>query len=109
MRIGVIRKIEAFIEPLCKHSGAAVPLAMHIDLPLIDEDRRRNLLFLQRIDQTRGDSLKALEVLHLAYNGTVIDGDRDAPGWFLGIGQKAGSQRCGDYLPARDKGLPVIP
>ena len=90
---------------MCKHSGAAVPLPMHIDLPLIDEDRRRNVLLLQRIDQTRRDSLKALEVLHLAYNGTVIDGDRDASGWLLGIGPKAGTNDAAIICRREIKGL----
>ena len=51
MRVGVVPEVEAGIEPLLEYRGTGVPLADDVELPLVDEDCRRDLFSNERFDQ----------------------------------------------------------
>ena len=51
MRVRVIAEVEPRVEPLRDNRGTAVALTLNIQLPLIHENRRRNVLSLQRFDK----------------------------------------------------------
>ena len=131
MRVGVIGEVEAGVEPLLEHHGTGVALARDVQLPLVDEDRRRDFFSGERSDQTVRDALKTFQVSHLADHRPIVygygaRGARAAPAeWRPGPASASGrsAERCstwrgiitrapavdeyGGYAPAGEKATPV--
>ena len=78
MRVGVVGEVEAGVEPLLEHHGPGVALARDVQLPLVDEDRRRDFFSGERSDQSVRDALKAFQVSHLADHRPIVYGDGHA-------------------------------
>ena len=74
MRVRVVGEVEAGVEPLLEHHGTGVALARNVQLPLVDEDRRRDFLSGERSDQTVRDALKTFQVSHLADHRPIVYG-----------------------------------
>ena len=74
----MVADVEAGVQPLLDDRGARVTLAVDVQLLLVDEDRDRHLLGLERSDQTVRDPLEVPEVRRFADHRTVVDRDGDA-------------------------------
>ena len=88
----MVAEIETCIQPIVQDLDAGVPLAIDIELTLVDEHDHRDLFRFEARDNAGLDALIHRQIVAGAHRGSVIDRNRD----FTGLRRRSLGDQAGE-------------